>query len=272
MKKKGFILLSICTLFACLYGFNKPKLVTHDVTKELGEAIQIEDFIDSSSKNVEISEVSIQNELPDKVGNYSIALVYKGKNYPASLTIQDTTPPAFIDFKNELEIQPGGDVLSYFKAEDLSAVTLSIKENIDLSISGDYTIHIQATDTSNNIASKACHLVIQKTKQEEIISDQQTNSSQSLPSSSNSSSSSSQSISNNSSTASESDIPTDQTNQPESTACGYSGSIGNSGMTFNSYAQAIAYADSYLMNNLWTYSGYSTEKIGCPDIWTVSFY
>lgn len=261
MKKKLLILLF---LFLCtgLYFLKRPILILKVKTVELGQdyILNPNDFIDSSSKNIDIKNIKISCDFQDKVGEYKVTVTYFNQTKETKLMIQDTTSPTFIKCPEQLSLYVNEDILSHFEATDLSDFSLSIQEEIDPSKPIDTTIHIQAIDIYSNTSIHKCHLILKEEKEQEI--------------------SNTEPVINNEPIFSTFEIePSIIEDTPiyyepviEQPVCPFSGSVGNSGMIFNSYSEAISYGDSYLMNNLWTYSGYSTEKIGCPDVWTVSFY
>lgn len=270
MKKILPVLFSIPFLFLLLYLSYYPNLIVHDVTIEYSNHLEINpiDFVDDTSRNIDINKCSLSS-IENKVGTQTVTVTFQSISKKAKLTIQDTTPPTFIDFQDELILESGEDILSHFQATDLNKTTISIQENIDSHQPQDTIIHILANDPYNNQTIKECHLIIKekekpKPKSENTIPKEtidspkeETNYNQPME---------------QAPIYTEPSIPQESIPNIPENVCEFSGSIGNSGMTFNSYGEAITYAESYLMNNLWTVSGYSTQKIGCPDIWTVSFY
>ncbi len=269
---KKIIYLFSFFFFNLFYQTHLPILNVKPVTLELKKDIYLKanDFLNSNCKNIQFQQLKIDCDFQNKVGTYPVTIQYQNLSTQSILLIQDTTAPIFTKIENELTLYPNEDILSYFKAKDESKCRVSIQEKIDPSKPIDTIIHIEACDQYQNKTIQTCHLII-KEKKEEIPATIHVSSS--IPS--NETKEEVQTIISNPSipsTIEESQPQPQESIEQLLPACEYSGSVGNSGLTFSSYGDAISYADSFLMNNLWTYSGYSVEKIGCPDIWTIHFY
>lgn len=253
---------------------NRPILLVQEHTVELSKNIQLkkEDFIDPDSKNIQLDQIKLSCDFEYKGGKYPATLTCHNTTKKTFLIIQDTTCPVFTTFNEELILYTNDDILSHFEAKDESEVQISILDEINTSKPIDTILHIQAIDAYQNKTIRTCHLIIKKKEKihhknpSSIPPSQNTNTNEEIPVQDYSPAFE---VPQNTSPS----APVEPTyEEPITPACGYSGSVGNSGLTFSSYGEAIAYADTFLMENVWTYSGYSTEKIGCPDIWTVNFY
>lgn len=181
MKKKSIIVL-IVLIIVCLgilgFLFNRPlSLKNKAFTFEYGDTVSI-DQTDVFSKNdaksiqdfkLDDSQIQLEKEkkIP-QIGKYRVELTYKhgllSYTEPLSIEIKDTKVPSFVKFSDVIEIPVGTkdfDFSSYFEAEDQSAVTMEYQtEDIDFETVGEYTMKVQAKDTSDNLAKKNCTVQI----------------------------------------------------------------------------------------------------------------
>lgn len=268
-------LLLILSIFILLFVWMiyQPIVVTKEVKMELAETFDINplSFIDlNKSKHIQKQDFTFEKaDFKNEVGQYEITILYHHQLFHTTLTIKDTTPPKFIDFPTSLELEKEEDILSYFHAEDLSEMNLSILKVEDNIYS------IKAEDIYGNQNIKECEITFKNEKTASPL-DPNRPSNISIQESTESTKQKEENsiISNNQNDRSSSppSSTSNETTEAPVYVCEYSGPVGNSQKTFGSYGEATSWAESVLMNNLMTYSGYSLEKIGCPDIWTVSFY
>ncbi len=89
-------------------------------------------------------------------GTYTVKFIYDDKEYPVSLIVKDTTAPTFVSPTRTIFIQEGEempDINTFYKADDLDEVTLSMEGEVDISEAGRYPVTIIATDASGNSTS-----------------------------------------------------------------------------------------------------------------------
>lgn len=180
--KKSITILGLAlAMTACSGGgLGKQDLsVTREKTYELGDDVVLDpaEFILSDLNDDELKEVKIDSELinsdlyeysgwtrkvTDKgkkilsKGTYTVKFIYDDKEYPVSLIIKDTTAPTFVSPTRTIFIQEGEempDINTFYKADDLDEVTLSMEGEVDTSEAGRYPVTIIATDASGNSTS-----------------------------------------------------------------------------------------------------------------------
>lgn len=102
------------------------------------------------------------------IGEYTMIIKYKKQDVSIKIVIKDTIAPKFTKTENIIELEKDNkdiDLTTYFKAEDLDDVKLTIEGEYDLSKVGEYNLKLLASDSSNNQASKD---FILKVKEKEV--------------------------------------------------------------------------------------------------------
>lgn len=178
-KKKVIILLSIVTiivifLVGLLFIMNNKdtvKLKKDNFVFELGEEVPFDVAFylnDGSTKNINqykleldanesinIQDSKITSNEKDYliVGKYKISVIHKDKRKDFTIEVTDTTQPEFIDFKDKIVVEQNAkdvDLTKFFKAEDLTIVSLLTEGEYSLSEIGDYSVNVIASDESDN--------------------------------------------------------------------------------------------------------------------------
>lgn len=145
------IILFIIALGIGIYLFVRPKF--KDVTIELGtEKVSIDDFLISSMYRKTVKQVTDLDSLNlFEVGKKDIKLKFLNKEQTVKLNIVDTTPPnvklkektAYIDY----QINPEDFIES---KEDLSEMSVSLKEDVQIADYGEYPVTIVVSDKYGN--------------------------------------------------------------------------------------------------------------------------
>ncbi|MEG0736196.1 MAG: hypothetical protein RR441_04970, partial [Longicatena sp.] len=162
----------LCLLVGC--SSTSIKLQKESFLVELGNPISVDakTYLDKDSDKSLLKETTITFEendlymvdkqrkiLTSTTGEYLPVGKYHAKARHGKIEkefvveVKDTTAPKFIDFKAEISIEVGAEVKleDYFKAEDLSQVTISInKDELNLTKEGSYGIQVTATDQYKN--------------------------------------------------------------------------------------------------------------------------
>lgn len=203
MKKKvimGMVLGVI--LILSLVGFvlfkNKDTLKVKETvfTFEMGEKVPFESkyYLQNSisKKVVDASEIKFKNsyyisqdnnELKTEgmeylnAGTYDVIISYKNKNVSFAIKVEDTTKPKFEYFKDEIILEQNSlnvDLTKFYKASDLTDVTIVVSSDYDLSKVGEYVVAVKATDQHNNTETKESKIKVIKyedIKDNELTSD-----------------------------------------------------------------------------------------------------
>lgn len=190
MKKKMWVAIisTALLLTACSFA---PQLTEKSVTLEYGEnpyeEIQPESVIKDYDKikdqyefkmmlldedEKEIEQEDIKEDEPVAVGSYTMKIEYDEEQEPIQLVVEikDTTAPEFVDFKDEIKIEQNArdvELKDYFKAKDLSEVTIAVKGEVDLTKTGTYEVTVIAADEYDNKAEKAAKVVVVSSKEAE---------------------------------------------------------------------------------------------------------
>lgn len=183
MKKKFIIGIIIGVIvILSLVGFiilkNKDTLKVKETvfTFEMGEKVPFESkyyLQDSMSKKViDGSEIKFKNsysinqdnnELKTEgmeylnAGTYDVIINYKNKSVSFAIKVEDTIKPEFEDFKEEIILEQNSlnvNLTKFFKAKDLTDVTIVVSSDYDLSKVGEYIVTVRATDQHNNTETK----------------------------------------------------------------------------------------------------------------------
>lgn len=155
------IILFIIALGIGIYLFVRPKF--KDVTIELGtEKISIDDFLISPMYRKTVKQVTDLDSLNlFEVGKKDIKLKFLNKEQTVKLNIVDTTPPnvklkektAYIDY----QINPEDFIES---KEDLSEMSVSLKDDVQISDYGEYPVTVVVSDKYGNETVGQTTLVI----------------------------------------------------------------------------------------------------------------
>lgn len=246
------------------------------------------------------------------VGQYKATATYKEESKKFTVEIKDTIAPKFVDFKKEVTIEQGSktDLTSYFKAEDLSKVTISIAGKFDANVIGTYNLKVTAKDEYKNKVTKPVTLkvVTKEIAEKEGVSTPADNenkqSTTNQPSTPQSNTQASGGSSGNSNGSGGTYVPpnnntgntgntggngnsggTTTPTPPPSNVCVPNGTyypLGNSGRWFSSEAAADEWAWKQLESDgewwLQGYHGYHAWTLwdSCyesrDDLWTIEFY
>lgn len=105
-----------------------------------------------------------------KLGTVKLCFRYSNVNYYKTVIFQDTTPPS-IDCKNKFEValnNPYFDIKKEITLNDnctpISDIELYFNGKYDLSVAGEYTVHILAYDKERNKAEKEVSILVKDDK------------------------------------------------------------------------------------------------------------
>ena len=184
MKKRFSIVVTLLLLTGC---FHSEKLImkNEQVVYEYGEDILIdpEDYLDEVDEEIvdqieivtEDENVSIEDQklvLFDEEGNkkeyvdvgeYDLKLVYENEEKKVKVVVEDTTPPEFVDFLDEIKIEQNAlnvDLNKFFKCEDLSGCTFTLQDEVNLSELGEYELEVLAKDDYDNERSAVSKVIV----------------------------------------------------------------------------------------------------------------
>lgn len=184
MKKRFSIVVTLLLLTGC---FHSEKLIVKNeqVVYEYGEDILIdpEDYLDEVDEEIvdqieivtEDENVSIEDQklvLFDEEGNkkeyvdvgeYDLKLVYENEEKEVKVVVEDTTPPEFVDFLDEIKIEQNAlnvDLNKFFKCEDLSGCTFTLQDEVNLSELGEYELEVLAKDDYDNERSAVSKVIV----------------------------------------------------------------------------------------------------------------
>lgn len=189
MKKLLSAMLA-CVLFLTACSAN-PQLAEEKITVEYGEnpyeVIKMENVIKDYDKlkdqyefkmtlldgdEKEIKKEDIKEDEPIAIGEYIMEIEYKKDADPlkVKVEIKDTTAPEFVDFKDEIKIEQNAqdvELKDYFKAKDLSKVTITVEGKADLSKTGEYEVTVIAADEYENKTEKNAKIFVVSSKEAE---------------------------------------------------------------------------------------------------------
>lgn len=224
-------------------------------TVEYGKAISLkaESYFKNNEKELEkiSTDTKISNEKNKKypaVGEYTLTFVYDGntkKKTDVKVKVKDTTSPKFEDIQKEYVLDYGSKLTTdKFQAKDLSAVEVTLDESkIDYNKAGTYTATIIAKDKFGNETKEEVTVVI-KDKPQEPSPNTNTNDGNDYYEE--------PSYNDESSSGGTAWTPDPL---PAPPVCNYD--IGNSGMLFDTEAEAIAWAEQVCFEDGFeTYSGF----------------
>lgn len=184
MKKRFSIVVTLLLLTGC---FHSEKLIVKNeqVVYEYGEDILIdpEDYLDEVDEEIvdqieivtEDENISIEDQklvLFDEEGNkkeyvdvgeYDLKLVYENEEKEVKVVVEDTTPPEFVDFLDEIKIEQNAlnvDLNKFFKCEDLSGCTFTLQDEVNLSELGEYELEVLAKDDYDNERSAVSKVIV----------------------------------------------------------------------------------------------------------------
>ena len=161
------------------------ELKNKSMTIEYGESISTsaKDYLLNDNKEL-LKEAKVNFNEKNKeylsLGNHDIKISYRDQELIFKVIVKDTIKPKFVEYKEELEFEEGSeeiDFLSYFKAKDLSKVTLALDDGtFDVNTPGEYKVIVTASDVSGNKSIKELNVKINaKEKEEEIVEEEYIN-------------------------------------------------------------------------------------------------
>ncbi|MGX8852067.1 hypothetical protein [Amedibacillus sp. YH-ame10] len=312
-KRKLFIVALVTMLTLSLAGCSSDsiKLEQENYVVELGDSIstKAETYLAKDTKKNISKDASVsfdENKLytADKkmgvlkpssgeylpVGKYNGSVKYQDNKKDFIVEIKDTTAPKFIDFKEEISIEVGSEVKleDYFKAEDLSQVTISInKDKLDLTKEGSYEIQVIAADQYKNKKTKKATAKVTAKEVVEESAEENANNNTTNNAGGTTPGNNAQAPSNGSNSNTGGNNNTQAPSQPQQPStpnvCTPNGTyqgLGNSGMWFNSKNEADSWAQSQWFdeNSPYYLMGYHawTVEDSCgnsrDDIWSVHWY
>ncbi len=193
MKKKVVIVVIVLLLVSIIGGIaifkNKESVKLKDkvFTFELGDKVSFtpKDFLVNNTSESIINNSKLEfknsylvstdnNELKStgsdylKVGLYEVLLMYKDKNFPFEIKVEDTIPPEFINFKEEIILEQDAkdvDLTTFYEAEDISGVTIVVESDFDINKVGEYEANVKAVDQYKNITEKKSKIKIIKNEE-----------------------------------------------------------------------------------------------------------
>lgn len=181
MKKRCIIFIVILLVFILfLVGFmlifknqSSIHLKSDKFIFEYGEEVcsKIECYIDDASSTKDKNEFELITKdlvikddkfvLDDSdilnIGEYDLEIKYKKQTKKFSIEVIDSTSPEFNEFNELIVIEQNAidvDLTSFFKADDLFKVKITIQGDFDLSKIGEYDIKVIASDENNNKTEK----------------------------------------------------------------------------------------------------------------------
>lgn len=128
---------------------------------------------DRSRLNDCILKLSIPDTEIIETGNYKGKLTFRKQSISFKIKVQDTKPPEFTEFKEEIQIeinQSKEQLLQYYKAEDISGSTVDIDDSqVNYANPGRYPITVKATDNHSNLVSREATVEIKAPVVEETV-------------------------------------------------------------------------------------------------------
>lgn len=154
---------------------NYLNMVSKDIPKE--ELTLSSDLLTSDAYLINEDEITVTTKNKEylDVGNYSMSIKYGKELLEFVIRVVDTTPPEFIEFKEEIVVEQNAvdfDILKFFKASDLSDATISVDEEVDISKVRESEVVIIAKDSYDNKQTKTTTLKIvsiEEAKKEDTI-------------------------------------------------------------------------------------------------------
>ncbi len=174
MKKKIIMIsfLIIILLFSLIMFLFKVDLKTNTIHIEYGEKINIkgEDILKTKNKIILNSFKTEKIRENIEVGTYKINISYnyffKKINDEITLIVEDTTPPEFTDFKEEIILNYDDNSYDFnndFKAHDLSDFKIIFDtQNINYKSPGSYILKITLIDEYENKTEKESVIIIKE--------------------------------------------------------------------------------------------------------------
>lgn len=277
-------------------GVNPFDVELKDVFKDYDKLLKdskigkvVGELENSEGKKILVGEITKENFLP--VGTYKMKYSVdvkekKAKTFVVTYKVEDTTKPTFEDFNEVIEVEEGSafDLLSMFKATDLSEVVVTLEkdgkgiEQFSPTEIGEHKMTVVATDKYKNKSSKEVTIkVIAKKELVEATPDNNANAGVG-----NSGNTSTGGNANSGAGSNGGSSGSGGGTTPPPNVCvpnGQFGRVGNSGKVFYSKAEADGWAETYILNqgDVWTYTGWYAWTVydNCGernDIWTVDFY
>ena len=181
MKKRCIIFIIILFVFILfLVGFmllfrnqSSIHLKSDKFIFEYGDEVcsKIECYIDDASFTKKINEFElIARDLVIKddkfvsddsnvlnIGRYDLEIKNQNQSKKFLIEVIDSTPPEFTEFSELIILEQNSidvDLTSFFMADDLFEVKITLQGDIDLSKVGEYTVNVIATDENNQKSEK----------------------------------------------------------------------------------------------------------------------
>ena len=147
------------TNFVFEYGDKVPFDVSYYIDEKDNSKIEKSEIRFQYDYMIEIKEDEIRSLSSDylKVGIYELYIEYSNKQYNFTIEVKDTTPPEFIDFKEEIEIEKDTknlDLSDFYAVKDLNSTTIVVESDVDVNTVGEYKALIKAKDYYGNITEK----------------------------------------------------------------------------------------------------------------------
>lgn len=291
----------MCLLMClCLFGCSSDKVELtpkSELVSETGENVKTVEFGENISLNANdyldneedvLSKTKVQlidkdgKEVADTkkaaVGDYILTFIYNDDEKTKTtikVSVKDTTAPVFnkgaILNKYEVEYGKSLDKSIFTKDEvatDLSKVEITVDDSkVNYKKAGNYEAVVTAKDEHGNATEKKVTIVV-KAEEKKESSSTTASGSTTKPSSGSSSSTKPSSSSKPSSSGNSGSSSSGTTGKPvETPKKEYD--VGNSGMLFDTEAEAIAWADKYMMEHVKTIGGYVYWST--YDKWTIGF-
>lgn len=174
---------TVATLFAWnTYEINRIRLTNESKTIEYGEtyAPTTSDLFDLEKYKINKESVEIVSNIQNEdgkdypqVGEYSIIINYKGKQFLQKVIVRDTTIPE-VQVPETVELEYGTDITTYdFKSLVKTTDLAELKEyvfdnsNVNSSISGEYLVKVLIEDVNGNKVEKEFKVKIKEEVQQE---------------------------------------------------------------------------------------------------------
>lgn len=146
----------------------EPKeFLSEDVEKNVLNSVQLTSELMSNSKKYDFDKKNFTVTTKDKkyldVGEYEVNISYSKESKDIPFEVKDTTAPTFKDFKNEIKVKKNEknvDLKKFFKATDLSEMTITITGDVDFTEDGTYPIEVIAKDKYGNETSKKANVIV----------------------------------------------------------------------------------------------------------------
>jgi len=163
-----FIFLILIILFFYLSSKrNKIELKQEVFRFEYGDKIpeNLDYYLTNVNKHKDVNNLDLVIDSNGEVGKHNAYVLIKEKKFEFIVEIIDSSAPVFTEFKNEIIVMKNSsetDILSKFKAKDLSQTSISLEGNYNLKKVGIYNVEVIAVDLYNNKSSKPLTIKVQE--------------------------------------------------------------------------------------------------------------